>query len=250
MTLRTASYHRSRRHGKPRARELAADGQPKTGLEGSSRRHFACDVECAAREPEDRGSMTLQIRRSADIHMRATDLARIYASLTDRAAYFTGIFLVVRPDFHARWCSLTAPKKGAFDDTFGNSDRSAGRLCNACSRASNENRDVQRQRFRRAWATDPSVSGRHDPEGCSSREEEEELGVLTLNNSFELAAADSDKPSCLKAPPRRGFLLHQPETSTPATCRVVRAPRPTLAALRSPLAQQLEPERTKPIRVC
>lgn len=154
--------------------------------------------------------MTLQIRRSADIHMRATDLARIYASLTDRAAYFTGIFLVVRPDFHARWCSLTAPKKGAFDDTFGNSDRSAGRLCNACSRASDEDRDVQRQRFRRAWATDPSVSGRHDPEGCSSREEEEELGVLTLNNSFELAAADSDNPSSLKAPPRRGFLLHQP----------------------------------------
>jgi hypothetical protein len=188
VTLRTASYHRSRRHGKPRARELAADGQPKTGLEGSSRCHFARDVECAAREPEDRGSMTPQIRRLADIHSRATDLARIYASLTDRAAYFTGIFLVVRPDFHARWCSLTAPKKGAFDDTFGNSDRSAGRLCNACSRASNENRDVQRQRFRRAWATDPSVSGRHDPEGCSSREEEEELGVLTLNNSFELAA--------------------------------------------------------------
>jgi hypothetical protein len=182
--------------------------------------------------------------------MRATDLARIYASLTDRAAYFTGIFLVVRPDFHARWCSLTAPKKGAFDDTFGNSDRSAGRLCNACSRASDENRDVQRQRFRRAWATDPSVSGRHDPEGCSSREEEEELGVLTLNNSFELAAADSDNPSSLKAPPRRGFLSHQPKTSTPATCRVVRAPRPTPAALRSPLAQQLEPERTKPIRVC
>ena len=194
--------------------------------------------------------MPPQIRRSADIRSRATDLVGIYASLTDRAAYFTGIFLVVRPDLHVRWCSLTAPKKGAFDDTFGNSDRSAGRLCNACSRASNENRDVQRQRFRRAWATDPSVSGRHDPEGCSSREEEEEFGVLTLNNSFELAAADSDNPSSLKAPPRRGFLLHQPETSTPATCRVVRAPRPALAGLRAPLAQQLEPERTEPIRVC
>jgi hypothetical protein len=125
------------------------------------------------------------------------------------SSQFYGDFPFVRSQFHARWCSLTAPKKGAFDDTFGSSGRSPGRICNARSRGSDEDRDLQRQRFRRAWATDPSVSGRHDPEGCSSREEEEELGILTPANSSESAVADSDNPSALKAPPRRGFLLHR-----------------------------------------
>ena len=123
------------------------------------------------------------------------------------SSQFYGDFPFVRSQFHARWCSLTAPKKGAFDDTFGSSGRSAGRLCNACSRASHEDGDVQRQRFRRAWATDPSVSGRHDPEGCSSREEEEELGILTPANSSESAVADSDNPFRLESPVSAGLFV-------------------------------------------
>jgi hypothetical protein len=52
-----------------------------------------------------------QTHRSQDSSATTTNLGDIYASLMDRAGNFTGIFLVVRPHFHARWCSPTAAKR-------------------------------------------------------------------------------------------------------------------------------------------